>query len=83
MGYKVKIQKIERATNKTYYVNFPGTFADAINLEKGELMEWSIENRNCFILKRVKTAGSHLESGRKKAMPKRALARPGRSRVSG
>ena len=36
MGYKVKIQKIERATNKTYYVNFPGAFADAIDLEKGE-----------------------------------------------
>ena len=35
MGYKVKVQKIERPKNKTYYVNFPGTFADAINLEKG------------------------------------------------
>lgn len=58
MGYKVKIQKIERATNKTYYVNFPGAFADAIDLEKGEEMEWFIEDRNCFVLKRVKEAGS-------------------------
>ena len=40
MGYKVKVQKIERPKNKTYYVNFPGTFADAINLEKGEELEW-------------------------------------------
>lgn len=83
MGYKVKIQKIQRATNKTYYVNFPGAFADAINLEKGERMEWSIENRNCFVLKRVKTAGSHLESGRKKAMPKRGMARPEKGEGSG
>jgi hypothetical protein len=37
-----KIQKIQRATNKTYYVNFLGAVADAINLEKGEEMEWFI-----------------------------------------
>lgn len=70
MGYKVKIQKIERATNKTYYVNFPGAIADAINLEKGELMEWFIENRNCFVLKRVNAASSPLEIHKKaKASP--------------
>ena len=67
MGYKVKIQKIERATNKTYYVNFPGAFADAIDLEKGEEMEWFIEGRNCFVLKRVNEAGSFLGEAKKKA----------------
>lgn len=61
MGYKVKIQKIQRAANKTYYVNFPSAFADAVNLAKGEEMEWFIENRNCFVLKRVKEADSFLE----------------------
>ena len=66
MGYKVKIQKIERATNKTYYVNFPGAFADAIDLEKGEEMEWFIEDRNCFVLKRVKEAGSFRKKQTKK-----------------
>jgi len=66
MGYKVKIQKIERATNKTYYVNFPGAFADAVNMEKGEEMEWFIEDRNCFILKRVKEAGSFRKKQDKK-----------------
>ncbi|MFZ4441293.1 MAG: hypothetical protein ACYC4Q_10065 [Victivallaceae bacterium] len=66
MGYKVKIQKIERATNKTYYVNFPGAFADAIDLEKGEEMEWFIEDRNCFVLKRVKEAGSFRKKQAKK-----------------
>jgi len=60
MGYTVKVQKIERATNKTYYVNFPSAFADAIALKKGEQMEWFIEDRNCFVLKRVQTAGSLL-----------------------
>ena len=70
MGYQVKIQKIQRATNKTYYVNFPGAFADAVNLEKGEAMEWFIESRNCFVLKRVKEAESFLESAKEKAPPK-------------
>jgi len=70
MGYKVKIQKIERTSNKTYYVNFPTAFADAINLEKGEEMEWLIEGRNCFVLKRVREAGSFIAGGKKKADPK-------------
>jgi hypothetical protein len=71
MGYKVKIQKIERTTNKTYYVNFPTAFADAINLEKGEEMEWFIEGRNSFVLKRVKAAGSFLGGGKPKAASKK------------
>ena len=66
MGYKVKIQKIERATNKTYYVNFPGAFADAVDLEKVVEMEWFIEDRNCFVLKRVKEAGSFRKKQAKK-----------------
>ena len=70
MGYRVKIQKIQRATNKTYYVNFPGAFADAVNLEKGEEMEWFIESRNCFVLKRVKDSGSFLKSAKNKEPPK-------------
>ncbi|MEI6186597.1 MAG: hypothetical protein WCP43_05265 [Dehalococcoidia bacterium] len=81
MGYKVKIQKIQRAANKTYYVNFPGAFADAVNLEKGEEMEWFIEGRNCFVLKRVKEAGSFLAAAKDKAPPKRrAGAAKNRSR---
>ena len=55
MGYKVKIQKVERAINRSFYVNFPVVFAEAINLVKGEEMEWFIEDRNTFVLKRVKS----------------------------
>ena len=54
MGYKIKIQKVERPTNRSFYVNLPAALADAINLEKGEEMEWEIENKNLLILKRVK-----------------------------
>lgn len=60
MGYKVKIQKIERINNKTYYVNFPVTFAEAVGIKKGEEMEWFIEDRNTYVLKRVKTVKSFI-----------------------
>ena len=53
MGYKTKIQKVERPTNRSFYVNMPTALADAIGLEKGEEMEWEIENKNVLILKRV------------------------------
>ena len=53
MGYKTKVQKVDRPTNRSFYVNMPTALADAIGLEKGEEMEWEIENKNLIILKRV------------------------------
>ena len=53
MGYKVKIQKVQRPTNKSYYVNMPAAIAEAIGLEKGEEMEWEIEDKNLLVLKRI------------------------------
>lgn len=61
MGYKVKIQKVDRGKTKSFYINFPAAVAEASNLEKGEEMEWVIEDRNCFVLKRVKQAKSVLK----------------------
>lgn len=52
MGYEVKIQKVERPTNKSYYVNLPAAMADAAEIQKAEKFEWQIEDRNTFILRR-------------------------------
>jgi len=54
MGYKTKIQKVERPTNQSYYVNLPSTLAQAMNIEKGEEFEWILEDKNMLLLKRVK-----------------------------
>ena len=54
MGYKVKIQKVDRGKTKSFYVNFPAAIAESSQIEKGEQMEWIIEDRNTFVLKRVK-----------------------------
>ena len=60
MGYRVKIQKVERPTNKSFYVNLPAALAESAGIEKGEEMEWLVEDRNCFVLKRVKARKSLL-----------------------
>ncbi len=61
MGYKVRMQKVERPTNKSYYVNFPAVIAEATTIEKGETMEWLIEDQNTFILRRIKPRKSLLK----------------------
>lgn len=52
-GYRVKIQKVERPTNRSFYVNFPVALAEAIGIQKGEDFEWIIEDKNTVILQRV------------------------------
>jgi bifunctional DNA-binding transcriptional regulator/antitoxin component of YhaV-PrlF toxin-antitoxin module len=54
MGHKIKIQRVERGTTKSYYVNFPAALAEAARIEKGEEMEWLVDDRNTFLLRRVK-----------------------------
>jgi len=54
MGYRIKVQKVERPTNRSYYVNLPVVLAEAIELQKGDEWEWSIEDKNTLILARVK-----------------------------
>ena len=54
MGYEVKIQKVERPTNRSYYVNFPVALAEAVEIDKGESFEWIIEDKNTLVFKRVK-----------------------------
>ncbi len=52
MGYLVKVQKVDRPTNQSYYVNLPVVLAEAIELHKGEPWEWLIEDKNTLLLVR-------------------------------
>jgi len=54
MAYLTKIQKVERPTNQSFYVNLPSALAQALNIEKGEEFEWIVENKNLLLLQRVK-----------------------------
>ncbi|MBU0560657.1 MAG: hypothetical protein KKG93_13935 [Bacteroidetes bacterium] len=62
MGYVVKIQRVERPTNKSFYINFPAAIAESANVEKGEEFEWLIEDRNTFVLKRKKKVDSFVKN---------------------
>ena len=52
MGYQVKIQKVERPSNRSFYLNFPMVLAEALDVKKGEIFEWSILDKNTLIVKR-------------------------------
>jgi hypothetical protein len=54
-GYVVKLQKVERPTNRSYYVNFPVALAEAMDMAKGEEFVWIVEDKNTLIFKRKKT----------------------------
>jgi hypothetical protein len=53
MGYISKVQLIERANRtRQFYLICPAPLAEALELEKGEPIEWVIEDRNTLVLKR-------------------------------
>jgi len=52
MGYKTKIQLIERKNSQQWCVNFPMAIAKAMEFKKGEEFEWVIEDKNLLYLKR-------------------------------
>jgi len=54
MGYKVKLQKINRPTNKSYFVTVPVVFVEAMEMEKGEEFEWILEDKNTLIFQRCR-----------------------------
>lgn len=44
MGYPTKIQLISREKGNQWYVNFPNALAEAMNFQKGETVEWTVES---------------------------------------
>jgi hypothetical protein len=65
MGYKSKIQRVDRGITKSFYINLPAAVAEACNIEKGEVMEWLIEDKNTFVLKRVEPIKSNVKKTKK------------------
>ncbi len=57
MGYKSKLQVIRRGgQNRQYYLICPAPLAAALELEKGESLEWVIQDRYTFEIRRLKPA---------------------------
>lgn len=52
MGYPTKVQLIERKASEQWYVNFPSALAHALELQKGEQVQWTIHDKGHLILSR-------------------------------
>lgn len=59
MGHPTKVQLIQRKKSADqYYINFPTAIAEALDLSKGEMVEWIIEDKANMILHRPNTPAS-------------------------
>jgi bifunctional DNA-binding transcriptional regulator/antitoxin component of YhaV-PrlF toxin-antitoxin module len=53
MGYETKVQLIKRKKGSDqYYINFPAAVAEAMEFEKGETVEWIVEDKANLIVHR-------------------------------
>ena len=66
MGFPTKIQLIKRTKSEQWYINLPSAIAQAMEFERGEVVEWLIENKQKLVLKRDESV---LDSDKKKLAP--------------
>jgi len=52
IGYPTKIQSIKGEASGQWCINFPSAVAQAMEFEKGEVVEWVIEKKKKMVLKR-------------------------------
>lgn len=54
MGYHSTVQVIQRGgKNRQWYLICPAPLAQALEIEKGEVIEWVVEDQRTLILKRA------------------------------
>ena len=68
MGFPTKIQLIKRTASEQWYITFPSAVAQAMEFQKGEVVEWIIEDKERMTLKR---ADQDVEPGKKKVLTDR------------
>ena len=52
MGFPTKVQLIRRQQSEQWYINFPSAVAQAMEFERGEIVEWIIEDKSQLVLRR-------------------------------
>ena len=64
MAYLSKLQVIQRGgQNRQYYLICPAPLAAALEMEKGEELEWVIKDRKTFEIRRVQVT-AHTKGSR-------------------
>ncbi len=52
MGFPAKVQLIKRKDSQQWYINFPSALDQAMEFERGETVEWIIEEKSRLVLRR-------------------------------
>jgi len=58
MGYPTKVQLIKRKKSEQWYINFPSAVAQAMQFQRGEIVEWIIEDKGQLVLRRREVPAS-------------------------
>ena len=66
MGYPTRVQLIKRKASEQWYINFPAAIARAMEFERGEVVEWLIEDKSQLVLRRQHTPPSAVKKKRHK-----------------
>ncbi len=53
MGFPTKVQLIKRKSSEQWYINFPSALAQAMDFTRGEIVEWSVEDKSLLALRRL------------------------------
>lgn len=61
MGYPTKVQLIKRRQSEQWYINFPAAVAQAMEFERGETVEWIIEDKANLVLRRLRVPPSAMK----------------------
>jgi hypothetical protein len=61
MGFPTKVQLIQRKDSQQWYINFPSAVAQAMEFQRGEIVEWIVEDKNRLLLRRRKIAAATLK----------------------
>lgn len=64
-GTPTKVQLIKRKNSEQWYVNLPAQVAQAMDFERGEVVEWSVEDKATLALTRRQVPLSKLKKNRR------------------
>ena len=64
MGHPTKVQLIKRKESEQWYVNFPAAIAHAIEFQRGEVVEWFVEDKANLVLHRTSAPPSRIKKNR-------------------
>ncbi len=65
MGFPTKVQLIQRKESQQWYINFPSVVAQAMEFQRGEVVEWIVEDKNRLLLRRRKVPTATLKKNKR------------------